>query len=323
MINFDGHSDILTHVTIKRLEGENNVFKRYHLERLQKGNVKGAILVVWVDPPYTDDPTWRMMQVLGALSEEIEDMKDCAGIVYRYDDMVKIRESGKIAVVLGMEGMSGLRGNVSLINVLYRLGIRHGMLTWNEENEFATGVGSPNTDRGLTPLGIEAVRRMEELGMIVDVSHANEKTFWDIYENTEKPFIASHSNVYNLCRVPRNLKDDQIKAIAERGGVIGINAWPAFIDEVNPSIENLVRHVDYIADLVGIDYVGFGFDFCEFLTEETTATFQGGKTSATRGLEDASKIPNFVELLAKSGYSERDIEKIAYGNMERVIKEIL
>jgi membrane dipeptidase len=323
MINFDGHSDILTHVTIKRLEGENNVFKKYHLERLQKGNVKGAILVVWVDPPYTDDPTWRMMQVLGALSEEIEDMKDCAGIVYRYEDMVKIRESGKIAVVLGMEGMSGLRGNVSLINVLYRLGIRHGMLTWNEENEFATGVGSPNKDRGLTPLGIKVLRRMEELGMIVDVSHANEKSFWDIYENTEKPFIASHSNVYNLCKVPRNLKDDQIKAIAERGGVIGINAWPDFIDEVNPSMENLVRHVDYIADLVGIDYVGFGFDFCDFLTEDTTASFQGGETSATKGLEDASKIPNFVELLAKSGYSERDIEKIAYGNMERVIKEIL
>jgi membrane dipeptidase len=164
---------------------------------------------------------------------------------------------------------------------------------------------------------------MEELGMIVDVSHANEKSFWDIYENTEKPFIASHSNVYNLCKVPRNLKDDQIKAIAERGGVIGINAWPDFIDEVNPSMENLVRHVDYIADLVGIDYVGFGFDFCDFLTEDTTASFQGGETSATKGLEDASKIPNFVELLAKSGYSERDIEKIAYGNMERVIKEIL
>ncbi|MCG0275355.1 MAG: dipeptidase [Thermosediminibacteraceae bacterium] len=320
---FDAHSDILTHVTIKRLEGEKDVFRKYHLERLKKGNVSGMILAVWIDPPYTNEPTYRMLQVLGAMSEEIENMKDLAEVVYEYKDMSRIRSQGKIAVILGMEGMSGLCGNVSLISMLYRLGIRHGMLTWNEENEFATGVGSPNKDRGLTPLGIQAVRKMEELGMIIDVSHANEKTFWDIYENTNKPFIASHSNVYNLCKVARNLKDDQIKAIAERGGVIGVNAWPAFIDEVNPSVEKLARHIDYIAELVGIDYVSFGFDFCDFLAGTTAAALLDGETSATKGLEDASKIPDFVELLVKRGYSDEDIQKIAYGNIERVIKEIL
>lgn len=320
---FDGHSDILTDVTIKRLQGEENVFKRKHIERLKKGGVDGTILVVWADPPYDEDPTWRMLEVLGAACEEIDDMKDCAEIAYNYRDMQRIRSAGKLPIILGMEGLSGLKGNISLISMLYRLGIRHAMLTWNEENEFATGVGSPNKDRGVTELGKQALKKLEELGMIIDVSHANEKTFWNVYENTEKPFIASHSNVYNICKTPRNLKDDQIKAIAERGGVIGMNSWPDFIDEKSPTVENLIKHIDYIAELVGIDYIGFGFDFCDFLTGDTTASFQGGESTAAIGLEDASKVPGLIDLLFKKGYKTEDVEKIAFRNFERVIKEIL
>ncbi|MCR4431303.1 MAG: dipeptidase [Tepidanaerobacteraceae bacterium] len=322
-MNFDAHSDILTDVTIKRLMGEKNVFKKYHFERLKKGMVSGAILAVWVDPPYTDNPTARMLQVLGAACEEMEEMSDCAGIVQKYDDIDRYRNEGKIAVLFGMEGMSGLGGNVSLIDMLYRLGIRHGMLTWNEENEFATGAGSANAQRGVTPLGIEALKRMEKLGMIVDVSHANEKTFWDIYENTQKPFIASHSNVYKLCPVPRNLKDDQIRAIAERGGVVGMNAWPDFIDENEPSAEKLVRHIEYIADMVGTDYICFGFDFCDFLSDATTQSFQTGETISAKGLEDATRIPAFVNMLEERGFRREDIEKITHENIERVIKNVI
>ncbi|MGE5632318.1 MAG: dipeptidase [Caulobacteraceae bacterium] len=319
----DGHSDILTDVTIKRLSGETDVFRRYHVDRLRKGNVGGLILVVWVDPPYTDNPARRVLDVLGATFEEIEDMKEYAGIVYKADDMDKIQNSGRIPIVLGMEGLSGLGGNASLISMLYKLGIRHASLTWNEENEFATGVTSANTNRGITEQGIKVLKMMEELGMIVDVSHANEKTFWDIYEHTEKPFIASHSNVYKLCSVPRNLKDEQIKAIAQRGGVIGINAWPDFVDKENPNLEKLAGHIDYIAELVGIDHIGFGFDFCDFLTGDTTGSFQQGETVSSNDIEDATKIPKLIELLQKKGYKTQDIEKIAYKNMERIIKKII
>ncbi|MGE5676904.1 MAG: dipeptidase [Pseudomonadota bacterium] len=319
----DGHSDILTDVTIKRLSGETDVFRKYHVERLNSGNVKGLILVVWVDPPYTEDPARRVMDILGATFEEIEDMKEIAGIVYKASDMDDIQNSGRIPIVLGMEGLSGLGGNVSLIPLLYRLGIRHASLTWNEENEFATGVVSSNKDRGVTPAGIMVLKKMEKLGMIVDVSHANEKTFWGVYENTEKPFIASHSNAYKLCEVPRNLKDDQIKAIAERGGVIGMNAWPDFIDKDTPTLEKLVDHIDYITDMIGIDHVGFGFDFCDFLNGDTTASFQGGETTACKDIEDATKVPRLIEMLKKRGYKTRDIEKIAFKNMERIIKQLI
>ncbi len=319
----DGHSDILTDVTIKRLGGETDIFRKYHVDRLKKGNVGGLILVVWVDPPYTDNPSRRVLDVLGATFEEIEDMKEYAGIVHKASDMDDIQNSGRIPIVLGMEGLSGLGGNASLMAMFYKLGIRHASLTWNEENEFATGVLSPNTNRGVTEQGIKVLKLMEELGMIVDVSHANEKTFWDVYEHTEKPFIASHSNAYKLCNVPRNLKDVQIKAIAERGGVIGMNAWPDFVDKDNPSMDKLAGHIDYVAELVGVDHIGFGFDFCDFLNGDTTGSFQASDTTAAKDIEDATKIPKLIELLQKKGYKTQDIEKIAYKNMENIIKKLI
>lgn len=320
---FDGHSDIFTDVTMKRLNGEKNVIKSHHIERLRKGGVDGTILVIWIDPPYTDDPSWRMLQILGAISDEIEDMKDIAGIVYNYNDILSLREKGKLPIIIGCEGLSGIKNDLSLLTMLHRFGARHASLTWNEENELATGVRSSNKDRGVTPLGIQAIQKLEELNMIIDVSHANEKTFWDIYENTTKPFIASHSNAYSLCNAPRNLKDDQIKAIAGRNGVIGMNSWPDFIDLKNPTVERLANHIDYIAELVGIDSIGLGFDFCDFLQGDTTSSFQDSESTAAIGLEDATKIPALIDILVKRGYKTEDIEKIAYKNYERVIKEII
>ncbi|MEY8000431.1 dipeptidase [Clostridium sp. Mt-5] len=321
---FDGHSDILTDVTIKRMEGKKNILKNYHIDRLKKGGVGASILVNWVDPPFDKNPMNRMIQVLGSTFEEIQDMADCAAIAYNAEDIEKIKENGKFAIILGFEGLSGLGKNVSFLNALYFLGIRHSMLTWNEENEFATGVLSPHEDRGVTKLGVQALKKMEQLKMIVDVSHANEKTFWDIYENTTRPFIASHSNCYAICPSNRNLKDDQIKAVAERGCVIGMNAWPDFIsNDGNPTLEKFAYHVDHIADLVGIDHISLGFDFCDFLGTDSTESFQQGSLNATPGIEDASKISNFLKILKKRGYTKEQIEKISYRNIMRVIREIL
>ncbi|MHC6180277.1 dipeptidase [Clostridium sp. JNZ X4-2] len=319
---FDAHSDILADVTDKRMKGKKNILRNYHIDRLQKGNVNGILLAVWIDPPYVNNPTKRMMDILAATCEEIEDMKDCAAVAENAEDIRNIQASDKLAILLGMEGLSGLKGNVDVLSMLYRLGIRHAMLTWNEENEFATGVESPNKERGVTKIGFEALKKMEDLGMLIDTSHANEKTFWDIYEKTTKPFIASHSNVYNICNTERNLKDDQIKAIAERKGVIGMNSWAGFIDKEKPCVEKLADHIDYIADLVGIDYINFGFDFCDFLNSDTMSFSKNG-SGATPGLEDASKIPNLINILIKRGYKSEDIEKITYKNIMRVLEDVL
>lgn len=321
---FDGHSDIFTDITVRSLNGEKNIIKKYHINRLKKGNVGTMILGIWIEPLYFEkDCTWRMLEIMGAVSEELEYINEYAGIVYRYGDLEKINEANKLGIIIGAEGLDGLKNNVSLINVLYRFGVRHAMLTWNRENEFATGVKSPNKNRGVTKLGIEVLKKMESLGMIVDVSHANEKSFWDIYENTTKPFIASHSNAYSICNCPRNLKDDQIKAISERNGVIGINAWPEFIDKYNPSVEKLADHIDYIADLVGIDSIGFGFDFCDFLDYSTMNSLKNHSWVKTPGIEDASQISNLLNVLSKRGYKDEQLEKIMYRNMESIVKNLL
>ena len=312
---FDGHSDILTDVTIKRSKGERNVLRKYHIDRLKKGGVAATILVNWVDPPYDKNPMDRMVQILGATFEEIGEMGDCAAVAYNAEDIENIQKQGKLAIILGFEGLSGLGKNVSFLNALYALGIRHAMLTWNEENEFATGVSSPNKDRGVTDLGIQALEKMEKLGMIVDVSHANEKTFWDVYENTEKPFIASHSNCYAVCPNARNLKDDQIKALAGRGGVMGMNAWPDFISsDGKPTLEKFADHVDHIVELVGIDHISLGFDFCDFLDSGSTQSFQETALTATPEIENASEIPNFLRVLKKRGYNEEELKKISIPN---------
>ena len=169
---------------------------------------------------------------------------------------------------------------------MYNLGYRLAALTWNEKNILGTGAGE-NSCEGLTEIGKKAVRKMNEIGMIVDVSHANEKTFWDIAEISTKPFIASHSNARTLCDVPRNLTDEQIKAVAQSGGVIGVNGYIGFIKKCDfsspapienpdlsskPDLKDLADHIDYIAGLVGVDYVGLGFDFCEYLSEELKDT---------------------------------------------------
>ena len=317
---FDAHSDLFTNVTLRRQQGEQSVIRRCHSAQLQEGNIQAMTCCVWIDPPYTDTPTERMVEIMSSACAELREAADVAETAYCAADIERICAQGKLAILLGMEGLSGLRGQVDFLVVLYAWGVRHAMLTWNEVNEFANGACSPHADAGLTPLGIRAVQRMEALGMIVDVSHANEQTFWDIYEHTEKPFIASHSNAYALCAHARNLKDDQIKSLAARGGVIGMNAWPEFIAAEQPSAERLADHVDYIAGLVGVDHIACGFDFCDYLPGDTLASFVHTE-EMTADLTSAADVPHFLDILKERGYSAGDLEKIAHGNFMRIVSE--
>lgn len=319
---FDGHSDILCHVAKHRAAGETRVFQNYHAQRLAEGNIGAMIAAVWIERDYVQEPTERMLEILGYASQEFRENQDVLGIIKKADDLKALRDAGKTAILWGMEGLSGLKGRTVFLEALYDLGVRHAMLTWNEENEFAVGAGDTQGIYGLKPAGIAAVHLMEKLGMIVDVSHASEKTFYGIAETATKPLLASHSNAYALCPAKRNLKDEQIRIIASTGGVIGMNAWPAFIDEKAPSAEKLANHVDYIVNLVGIDHVGCGFDFCDFLDDNALSFAEPGQVS-TKDLEDATKVRNFTDILKRRGYDEEALEKIMYKNMERLLYQTL
>lgn len=320
---FDAHGDIWTDVTVKRQKGNTDVFKNFHLEKYKKGQVNAGIFVIWIDPPYDKNPKQRAFEIIENMSVEITTNQDLFKIVKKYGHFKEAVDSNRFAVIIGSEGLSYIGKDIDFINALYLFGVRHATLTWNEENELATGVKG-NPDRGLTKYGVEAVKRLEQLGMIVDVSHANEKTFWDVCDITTKPFIASHSNCKALCKAPRNLTDEQLKAISEKGGVVGLNAFSDFVsDEAkNRDIEHLANHVDHMVEIMGIDHVGFGFDFDDYLEGDTLSAFAEGDAK-TIGFENITKVPKMIELLEKKGYSKEDIEKIKYKNFLRIIKQIL
>jgi membrane dipeptidase len=177
-------------------------------------------------------------------------------------------------------------------------------------NLLADGVADNRTNGGLSRLGVDVVEELNKLGIIVDVSHLSDAGFWDVLEISKDPIVASHSNSRAVCDHSRNLSDDMIKALAERGGVMGMNFAPDFVHKTKPSVETLVDHIDHIVDLVGPEHVGLGSDF-------------DGIPRTPAGLEDASKMPAITEELVKREYSEDYIRLILGGNHLRLIERVV
>lgn len=319
---FDGHADLFHDVTRRVLNGEKDILRKHHLERLKKGGIHGGIFISWIpERDYNKNPIQDPKAYFEFMVENVEKelllSKDFVEIITKKEELDKFFQDEKIYVLKGMEGLKVVDEELELLDYIYRLGYRHLSLTWNEENILATGVRG-NETRGLTELGKKALKKIEDLGMVIDVSHLNEKSFWDVMNNTSKTIIASHSNAYTLCNTKRNLTDAQLRAIGERGGLVGINAYREFLSDVDEerTIDKLADHVDYIVNLIGCDHVGFGFDFCEYL-------YSGCGKMNPDGLEDASYVPQFIEKLKMRGYTEEEIEKMSYKNFLRIFREIL
>lgn len=303
----DLHADIGYDVIQKRKAKETNILQRYHVEKWKKGEFDTICMASYFEGHETWD---QMKEMILALKEEI----------YACDDVVLVQKkedfhSTKIKAVLSVEGMCGIKDQEeACIDWLHEQGIVMASLTWNDENYLATGVkGNPN--RGLSEAGIRVVQRMEKHHMIIDVSHANEKTFWDIIDHTKGTIVATHSNVNAICDHRRNLHDDQIRAIAKRGGFIGAVAAPWFVDvqEQNWNVEHLIKHLEYIYDMIGINHIALGFDFMDF--------YEGYEKSYVKGLRNASEAQNMVFEMQKSFKKNTDIEKIAYQNAINILKK--
>ena len=321
---FDAHSDIWTDVTIRRMHGEKNVFHNHHTKRLKDGNVEGSIFVIWVDPPYTSDYRKRTSEIMSCIQAEAEEAEDIC-IVHNYDEMVAAKNEDKIYVFIGIEGMAAIGTDVDELDKYYEIGARHGMLTWNEVNDLGSGAVSGKRMLPLSDAGKKAVRYMEEKGMLVDVSHLNEGGFWDVARIAEKPFIASHSNCSALCDVPRNLTDEQLRAIRDADGCVGLNSFNLFISE-NPAdqtVEQLAQHAAHMIDVMGIDHVGCGFDFCDFVSDDIMSTMTNDVTAVTKGLENCRSIHRLFECFDEMGMTAEEKEKIAHLNFQRVIKDVM
>ena len=320
---FDAHSDIWADVTNKRLAGETDVIQKFHIDRLKKGNVEGAVFVMWVDPPYDRDYMARTRDIFRCVKDELAETKAIRS-VKNFEEIMQARKDGEFYVLTGIEGMAYIQNDITRLDDYYEAGARHGMLTWNESNSLGHGAVTGSTE-GLSDLGKQVVREMQKKGMIVDTSHLNEAGFWDIAKISTKPIIASHSNCKAICGAPRNLTDDQLRAIRDLNGVVGLNSYRNFIDDdiSKSTVERFAQHADRMINLMGIDHVGCGFDFYEFLGDPDNPDVFSGDDSGCIGLEDCTKIGNLFACFEKMGMSREEMDKIAFCNFHRVIKECI
>lgn len=229
---------------------------------------------------------------------------------------------GRTAIIHGLEGVGPLGYDPALLDVFVRLGARIVGLTWNERNAFASGMKQDERE-GLSPLGRALVKEGNRLGVIFDVSHLNERSFWDLLETASGPVAASHSNCRALFDHPRNLSDDQIRALAGRGGLISLMIQSFVLSKEIASLEEFLRHVDHAVALVGIERVGIGYDFIHFVESldtmkmdylPPTAPPPANAHKTVRELPTHAELPRLTEALLKRGYSEADAGRLMGGS---------
>lgn len=283
------------------------------IPRLKKGGVGLQFFAAYIGPEYKPDRSIkRTLQLLDCLYTELDDNQDSLHLVLDSGNLEEARRLGKIGVLLSIEGGEALEGDIAMLRVYHRLGVRALGLTWNERNQIAEGVGDCRSGGGLSAFGVKVVEEMNRLGMIVDVSHLSEPGFFDVLEVSRHPIIASHSNSRAVCDHVRNLTDKQIKALAENGGVMGLNMAHEFIVAGgHPTIDHVIDHVDHVANLLGnTAHIGLGGDY-------------DGITKPPIGLEDMSKYPALTDALLRRGYNEAQVRQILGENHLRVIKTVI
>ena len=326
----DAHFDLPLELLERSLRGERDIFRRYHRENLLQGGVSCVVAALYVSSIWL--PEMGLRCALDQISALMAEEEACDGelkLCRTMADVDRARSQGKIALLLSLEGAEPLGNDLRLLPIFHALGVRGLGLAWSRRNYAADGCSfRPRREGrkgGLTDFGVALVEEATRLAMWIDVSHLNDEGFWDVMEIVKGPLIASHSNARAL--VPdmmRNLTDDQIRAIAERGGVIGMNAISAFVGEepaqgrLGPA--DLARHADHIARLVGIEHVGIGFDLCDGLPSfhSMADDFPTYDVIANHGA-----TADFLRALADLGYSQEDVALVAGGNFARVFRQIL
>lgn len=296
------------------------------IDKMMKGDYLLQNFAMFVNLKKVENPLEQCLEMIDCFYQQLSQNKDKIKLVLNYEDIMQNQKTGKISALLTIEEGGVTKGNLAHLRNFYRLGVRMMTLTWNYDN----GIGypnfkyiegevpdfkNPNTIDGLTELGIDFIREMELLGMIIDVSHLSDGGFYQVLNNTTKPFVASHSNARKVCNHSRNLTDDMIRKLADRGGVTGINYCPSFLsyaegeNKAEGSICSVVDHIKHIVSVGGYECVGLGSDFDGIPTHKE--------------LPDASYLPLLYEALVKSGMRYYEIEAIFYKNVLRVYHDIL
>ena len=266
-----------------------------------------------LDPDYARDFTDGLVRSLFRLEKESD---RSLRVVRTADEIEGCLRDGTVAAILHFEGAENLGPDPGALGNLYEAGLRSLGLVWSRPNDYASGVpfrfpALPDTGPGLSNAGRELVRECNRLGVLIDLSHLNERGFWDVAGSSEAPLVATHSNAHALCPATRNLTDRQLAAIRDSDGMVGVNFAVAFLredgsDDEDTPLDTLAGHVDYLVERVGIERVGFGSDF------------DGAKVP--RDLGDASGLQKLLAVLRERGYDDAVLKKLAYRNWLRVLR---
>lgn len=276
-----------------------------HINLELLGNFDSPIqtFAVWLPKEYYPTAYDTTKKVIAYFKNEVRLNSDKIALVKNKKDILE--NKGKISALMSIEGCEALEGSLDKLYDLYDEGIRLATLTWNYKNCVATGVMESDLGGGLTDFGKEAVKEMERVGIIVDVSHLSDEGFYDVEKNTEKPFIASHSNCRAVRDFPRNLTDDQLRIISERGGIAGLNMCVDFLsDRGKADRSDILRHAEHMLNICGENSVCLGCDF-------------DGIFTTPEGMENVSKIDGLLELMEKE-FGKYITYKIAVGNFMRI-----
>lgn len=304
---FDAHTDTLTEMTDRGYDLDAGPEGSHiDLPRCSGGVLDVQVLTAFVRPKCLQQAAARVRVQLDTLDRQLELFPDRVALCRERGEIARALAGGRIALVGAIEGGHALEDDLDHLSEFHRRGVRTMTLTWNNSNEWADGCGDEGPHGGLTARGREIVAAMEELDMIVDVSHAARSTFDDVLATARRPLIASHSCARALRDHPRNLDDEQLRAIADTGGVACVNFYPPFlVAEGEATLDILLDHIERFLDVAGPNHVGLGSDF-------------DGIPSTPLQVDDVSCLPRVTEGLLRRGCPEEHVTKLLGENLLRV-----
>jgi membrane dipeptidase len=308
----DLHNDVMEKVVSSGYQlAPRHTYNHTDIPRMKEGGLDAQMFSIYIEPKDSSTAHTKAVAMMDAFNGQVLLSPSDLGRSVTADEIAGLNAGGKIAGALLLEGGYAIQNELANLRDLYARGIRCMTITWNASTAWAVAAADArSTTVGLSEFGKQVIRTMDTLGMIVDVAHTGIKTIEDILATTTHPIIASHSGARALRDHYRNLTDAQIRSIAASGGVIGVVFYPTFLSATgSATLETVFQHIDYIKNLVGVDYVALGSDF-------------DGIEKVTTGLEDVSRFPALTETLLRHGYSRTDVRKILGENFLRVFRTV-
>lgn len=318
-IVIDAHEDVLQKIVDYGTDLGPDSGNQGDIPKWKAGGINVVWFSIWIDPRKYPGAAAieRAMTLIKALQKQVEKFPTMLQACDTAADVRAATAEGKIAALIGVEGGAAINNKIEMLETYRRLGARYMTLTWRGNLKWAGSSQGENPSMGLTEFGRDIVREMNRLGIIVDLSHVSDQTFYDAIAVSSKPVVVSHSNARAIANHPRNISDDMLRALAKNGGVIGINFNGEFLRDQKtgrlipgasrPTMESILKQIDHVVQVAGIDHVGFGSDW-------------DGGIKPPPGLTTAAGMLLIIEALRKRGYNEEQLRKICGENFLRVLE---